>query len=385
MPVRQGSLDALGLTTSILGSMFKEIYKNRRVLVTGHTGFKGSWLCEWLLHLGAEVAGYSKYIPSDPSHFVSLGLEKKIQHHTGDVRDSVSLKAVFDEFKPEIVFHLAAQPIVSASFEDPRLTFETNLMGTVNILEAIREAPSVSVAVIITSDKCYENVEWEYGYREQDRLGGKDPYSASKACAEIAFSAYFRSFFEKMDGVRLVTARAGNVIGGGDWAKDRIVPDCVRSWVEHREVVLRHPSATRPWQHVLEPLSGYLWLGALLAATGKGINGEAFNFGPGPEVIWSVQSLVERMSGRWPKAKVKVEPDMAFAHKEASLLKLSCDKAIHRTGWQASLAFDETVSMTMDWYLEFYHDRNAHMEAFTRRQIDQYCAFAADRGRSWVK
>ena len=243
--------------------MFENIYHNRRVLVTGHTGFKGSWLSSWLLDLGATVAGFSANVPTEPSHFELLKLTDRIEHFEGDVRNKGSLQKAISKFCPEIVFHFAAQSLVRKSYEDPILTFETNSIGTLNLLECLRNQPSIKAAILITSDKCYENVEWLWGYRENDRLGGKDPYSASKACAELISKVYMESFF-KNNGPNIATARAGNVIGGGDWAPDRIVPDCFRAWSNKKPTITRNPKATRPWQHVLEPLSGYLTLGQKL-------------------------------------------------------------------------------------------------------------------------
>lgn len=276
--------------------MFGHIYEGRRVFVTGHTGFKGSWLTAWLLQMGAEVAGFSDAVPTAPSHFDVIGLGGRIRDYRGDVRDRKALIEAMREFKPEIVFHLAAQALVRASYDNPADTIEVNAMGTLNVLEAVRVTPSVEAVVSITSDKAYRNDEWVWGYRETDHLGGYDPYSASKGCAEIIAHSYFKSFFgDPVNAPYCATTRAGNVIGGGDWAADRIVPDCARAWSEGREVEIRSPHATRPWQHVLEPLSGYLWLGAKLFAAhrdavkaGKGdgchegfrLDGEAFNFGP---------------------------------------------------------------------------------------------------------
>ncbi|MCK5548834.1 MAG: CDP-glucose 4,6-dehydratase, partial [Thermoplasmata archaeon] len=241
--------------------MLSNTYKGRKVLVTGHTGFKGSWLSLWLIELGADVVGISSYLPSDPCNYDVCNLGDHLTSVEGDVRNRECLETVFREHKPEIVFHLAAQPIVMRSLEQPRLTFETNVMGTINIIESIRNSASVKAGVLITSDKCYENMEWQRGYHEEDRLGGKDPYSASKACAEVAFSAYARSFFADGNMPSIATARAGNVIGGGDWASDRIVPDCVTAISRDEKPVIRNPNATRPWQHVFEPLSGYLLMG----------------------------------------------------------------------------------------------------------------------------
>lgn len=362
--------------------MFSDVFRGRRVLISGHTGFKGSWLSQWLLDLGADVAGYSLYLPSSPNNFEVLGLEQRLRHYVGDIRDADAVLAAFDDFQPEIVFHLAAQAIVRTSYDDPKTTFDTNLGGTVNVLEAVRATPTVSTAIFITSDKCYENVEWEYGYREDDHLGGKDPYSASKACAEIAISSYARSFL-LAQGKRIASTRAGNVIGGGDWAKDRIVPDCMRAWAAGCAPVVRSPSATRPWQHVLEPLSGYLWLAAELQSGKDGLIGEAFNFGPRAEVNQPVSRLIDEMRLIWTASEWKLDPAGVGAKAEAGLLKLCCDKALHRLGWQAVLNFDETVAMTAQWYKNYY-DGAKDMSQLTSLQLAQYTRLGQERGASWA-
>ena len=361
--------------------MFSDFYKNKKVLVLGHTGFKGAWLTQWLLELGAIVAGISAYIPTQPSLYEVLNLKNKIKDYQVDIRDLDSLINCFSEFSPDIVFHLAAQSIVKTSYADPKNTFDTNLGGTVNIMEAIRQTDSVTTAIMITSDKCYENVEWEYGYRENDKLGGKDPYSASKACAEIAVHSYFESFFKETN-KRIASVRAGNVIGGGDWAAYRIVPDCMRAWSTNASVTLRAPNATRPWQHVLEPLSGYLWLAACLSEeNGIGLNGEAFNFGPDVSVNFSVLKLIKDLATYWPNAHWTVD-DKSFAVKEAGLLKLSCDKALHFLNWQATLTFIETVQFTSEWYREYY--RAINPIALTRKQIQSYTQLAEKRDQLWM-
>lgn len=361
--------------------MFSGVYKGRRVLVTGHTGFKGSWLCQWLLRLGAEVAGYSLHRPSDPCNFDVLGLEERMAHHTGDVRELAGVREVMSRFRPQFVFHLAAQAITRRSYDEPKVTFDTNLGGTVNLLEAVRESETVRAAVFITSDKCYENVEQARGYRESDRLGGKDPYSASKACAEIAISAYTRSFYLPQ-GRHIASTRAGNVIGGGDWAPDRIVPDCMRTWSAGKPALIRSPAATRPWQHVLEPLSGYLWLGARLAAGKGGVNGEAFNFGPvGDE---TVSELVGEMLKAWPGHTWVRDEAGAQGKHEAGLLKLDCAKARERLGWQPILSFSEIVRVTVEWYRGYYAGER-DMARFTDEQIGAYEELARARGATWAK
>lgn len=362
--------------------MFKGLYSGRRVLVTGHTGFKGSWLCQWLSQLGAQVAGFSISVPSQPSNFEVLKLGARVKDFRGDVRNLDELVRVFGEFQPDMVFHLAAQPLVRASYDEPTLTFDTNLGGTVNFLEAVHRTPSIKVGIVITSDKCYENVEWDYGYRETDRLGGKDPYSASKACAEIAFSTYWRSFFAAGD-KQLATVRAGNVIGGGDWAGERIVPDCIRAWTNGEAPLIRNPGATRPWQHVLEPLSGYLWLGAELVGGHSGLAGEAFNFGPKAEVNQPVSKLVEEMLKTWTAGSWSQQTQSGTEKPEAGLLKLCCDKALQRLGWQAILSFEETVRMTAEWY-QRYHAGEGDMAAFTMTQIQLYEALAKERSVRWA-
>ena len=360
---------------------FGGFFKGKKVLVTGHTGFKGAWLAEWLDLMGAEVGGLSLYVPSKPSLFEINGLASRIKHYEADIRDHESVDRIFAEFRPEILFHLAAQPIVSESYRDPRTTFQTNAIGTLNILEAIRNSADLKAAVLITSDKCYENVEWEFGYREDDRLGGKDPYSASKACAEVVFSSYFRSFFEgKPNLSKIATCRAGNVIGGGDWAKDRIVPDCFRAWSTGDGVTLRRPESTRPWQHVLEPLSGYLLLAQRLYEGKSGLNGESFNFGPPAEVNFPVGDLVARLAAVWGKGNFEVIPsNMA----EAGLLKLCCDKALHRLGWRPSLAYEDTISLTGNWYRDFYQ-KDSDPKQLTLHQIRQYISKANDTRQVWT-
>ena len=369
--------------------MFLNQYRNRRVLLTGHTGFKGFWLCTWLLELGTKVAGYSLDIPTDPSGFTALGLQSRITHITGDVRDRRAVASVVETFRPEIIFHMAAQSLVRPSYEDPVQTFETNAIGTMNVLEAVRQAPFVQSLVLITSDKCYRNDEWVFGYRETDHLGGKDPYSASKACAEIIAHAYFPSFFRT--GTRMATARAGNVIGGGDWATDRIVPDCARAWMAGAPALIRSPAATRPWQHVLEPLSGYLWLGAGLLESesrrGMPLHGESFNFGPSAEVNATVGELAEALARHWPGFSLSMDRASADGKKEAILLKLCCDKALAHLDWKAALPFADTVRFTAEWYLRLRHVAQTpdSMYAFTASQIEGYTAQAREQNAVWTQ
>jgi CDP-glucose 4,6-dehydratase len=364
--------------------MFSDIYKNKTVLVTGHTGFKGSWLTAWLLKLGAKVIGFSKDIPTHPSMFCELGLEKHIKHIIADIRDLKTLTEVIADEKPDFVFHLAAQAIVSTSYTDPVDTMTTNIVGTMNVLEALRKHTESCVAVMITSDKCYDNVEWIWGYRETDHLGGKDVYSGSKAGAEIVIKSYFHSFFQKNHPVKLAIGRAGNVIGGGDWAQDRIVVDCMRAWSEERIVEIRSPKATRPWQHVLEPLSGYLALGASVAEKPE-LHGEAFNFGPRAEQNHTVVELLHDLAQHWGFDSIdkayKVTANIPFH--EAGLLKLNCDKALFHIKWESNLFYPETILLVSDWYTAYYRKHN-DMYAFTLEQIAVYEQLAAERNRVWA-
>jgi len=334
------------------------------------------------LNLEAKVTGYSLYLPSKPSLFEELHLRDQIKDIIGDIRDYEKLETSLQEAEPEIIFHLAAQPIVTESYKNPLITFETNAMGTAKLLEAVRKCHSVQAVVLITSDKCYENVEWEFGYRENDRLGGKDPYSASKACAENIIYSYWSSFFsQKEDPLGLASARAGNVIGGGDWAKDRIIPDCIRAWAKNEAAEIRNPFATRPWQHVLEPLSGYLELGAYLFLKKSHVFGHAFNFGPNADVIETVEILVSEMAKKW-EAKKWESSNMLAINREASLLKLCCDKALFHLQWKSTLNFSETVDFTTQWYKSFYEGKSAKI--LTISQIDAYQQLANSRDRVWA-
>jgi CDP-glucose 4,6-dehydratase len=369
-----------------MGLMFEQIYAGKRVLVTGHTGFKGSWLSTWLLKLGATVAGLSDCIPTEPSMFDQTGLAANISHHLGDVRDLAVVRKVIDEFQPDFLFHLAAQAIVSTSYSDPLGTISTNVIGTANVLEALRLSNPKCVAVMITSDKCYENVEWVWGYKETDHLGGRDIYSGSKGAAEVIIHSYVESFFRSpQNQVRVATGRAGNVIGGGDWARDRIVVDCMRGWSEGRPVEIRSPSATRPWQHVLEPLSGYLTLGAALAQDAS-LHGESFNFGPRAEQNRTVLDLLTDLSKSWHFKSLddayRVTANIPFH--EAGLLKLNCDKALFHLKWEANLQYAELVDFVSDWYYQYYREA-ADMYALTQAQIGAYEERARQRGLVWTR
>ena len=365
--------------------MFNNIYNNKKVLITGHTGFKGTWLTSWLLKLGAEVYGISNEIPTDPSMFVEIGLEDRIEHIFCDVRDYDKLKELIINYEPDFVFHLAAQPIVSQSYDQPIKTISTNVIGTANLLDSMRYINHECVGVIITSDKCYENVEWEWGYKETDHLGGRDIYSASKAAAEVIFHAYSSSFFDGNKKIRLASARAGNVIGGGDWAKDRIVVDCMKYWAQGKSVEIRSPYATRPWQHVLEPLSGYLGLGSLLFENVK-LHGESFNFGPKSELNRSVLQLLNDLSMYW--GFDDLEDAFTIADKitfhEAGLLKLNCDKALFHLNWEANLFYAECVKLVSEWYHDYYK-KNRNMFEVTNNQIEYFENCARKREIKWAK
>ncbi len=324
------------------------LYAGKQVFLTGHTGFKGSWLANILLQAGAEVTGYALAPEGEGSHFELLELQRRLHHIEADIRDLDRLKASMREAQPDIVFHLAAQALVKKSYSDPVSTFSTNLLGSVHLLEAVRDTPSVRSLVYITSDKCYENVEWIWGYRENDQLGGHDPYSASKAAAEIAFSAYWRSFLMLRQNLGAATTRAGNVIGGGDWARDRIVPDCIRAIMAGQPVVLRNPSATRPWQHVLEPLSGYLLLGANLYDAPKTFSG-SWNFGPPSSQCRTVGEVAQAITSSFGRSSVIYDQGTQRQH-EAQLLQLNCDKAHQLLGWYPRWNVEATFQATAGWY-----------------------------------
>ena len=335
--------------------MFNSAYLNKRVLITGHTGFKGSWLALWFSQMGAKVTGYSLQPPTNPNHFQLLGLN--INSVIGDIRDTDKLKQAFKEQQPEIVFHLAAQAIVRLSYKDPTETLTTNVMGTVNVLEAARAIDSVRAMIVVTSDKCYENREWPCGYREIDALGGYDPYSASKGCAEIITSCWRNSFFNLKDygkthSTLLASARAGNVIGGGDWAPDRLIPDIMRAVSQSQKVTIRNPGATRPWQHVLEPLSGYLLLGQKLLE-GRKEFAEAWNFGPSEEENLSVDQIVKQVKKLWPKIDYQIQRSPDRLH-EAGLLRLDCAKARGRMQWHPIWDSKNAVEKTTEWYQAYY-------------------------------
>jgi CDP-glucose 4,6-dehydratase len=353
-------------------------YAGKRVLVTGHTGFKGGWLTVWLKQLGADVIGLS--LPardSEPGIFSSANVADEIQSVLGDIRDPATVDKVFSEYRPQIVFHLAAQALVRPSYDDPVGTYATNVMGTVNILDAVRRSPSVEAVVNVTTDKCYENREWEWGYREADALGGHDPYSSSKACSELITAAYRKSFFEAGDHqVAVASARAGNVIGGGDWARDRLIPDIIRSLKRNEPVRLRNPVSVRPWQHVLESLSGYLLLGSLLSRQAPAPDrnassaAQAWNFGPSLSDSLTVAEIADRMIELWGAGSVLAADGARQVH-EASQLTLDCSKSRIRLGWQPILQVSEALEMTVSWYRKV--DESAEVaRTLTEQQIEAY-------------
>jgi CDP-glucose 4,6-dehydratase len=376
---------------------FGDFYADRRVFVTGHTGFKGAWLTLWLLDLGAHVTGYALSPPTDPNLLAAIALDSAVQGATGeptpfagtlrdvrgDVRDREALAAALAEAAPEVVFHLAAQPLVLRSYSEPHLTYETNVMGTVNLLEAVRSLAATGhgprVVVNVTSDKCYQNRETAAAYVESDPLGGSDPYSSSKGCAELVTQAYRRSFFSGPGAPWVATARAGNVIGGGDWGVNRIVPDCARAVAAGRPLEVRNQGAMRPWQHVLESLSGYLWLAAQTPADG------AWNFGPADDALVTVREVVELFLDAWGSGEWRPAPGAAEQPHEAGLLVLDVSKADRELGWRAAWNVSQAVTAAARWYKEFYAGAEpADLLARCRADIAEYGAAAAARGAAWT-
>ena len=350
---------------------FSKIFKNKNVIVTGHTGFKGSWLSLWLTMMGANVIGLSKDIPSNPSHFKTIKLKNKIVNKKIDIRNLKSLKKIIKKYKPDYVFHLAAQALVKKSYTDPIYTWQTNAFGTLNILESLRILKKKCIVVLITSDKSYKNLEIKRGYVENDILGGKDPYSASKASAELVIQSYISSFFPlKKTKVFIGIARAGNVIGGGDWSENRLIPDCVKSWSKNKKVLIRNPKSTRPWQHVLDAISGYLYL-ALKLKKNKKLHGQAFNFGPNNIKNYDVMFLVKLMKKKWRKISWKIINKNNKKFYESNLLKLNCNKARKILKWKAVLNFSDTINMVTDWYKIYYTKPRKAYET-SCKQIREY-------------
>ena len=358
--IREGSM---GKLVEVLNS-----FRGKRVLLTGDTGFKGSWLALWLADAGADVYGYALPAECSNDHFNLLCLRDRINHVDGDLRDLEKLKEVFFQAEPEFVFHLAAQALVRRSYRDPKETFDVNIGGSVNVLECVRASSTVTSLVYVTSDKCYHNKEWLWGYRENDELGGHDPYSASKAAAELVFSAYRSSFFEQRKKIGVASVRAGNVIGGGDWSEDRIVPDCINALQRGDSIVLRRPQATRPWQHVLEPLGGYLTL-AVAQASEPGTYSGAWNFGPENRAMRSVEDLARTLVSHWGEGEIEIRISENDPH-EAGLLRLNCDKATHQLGWRPRWDYERTVAETVDWYRSVAEGKSAAV--MSSEQIRRY-------------
>lgn len=364
--------------------MFGDAYRGRRVWVSGHTGFKGAWLCEWLLSLGADVHGFSLAAEPHQRLFAQLGLEHRMRHELGDIRDARAVARSLHAARPDFVFHLAAQSLVRAAYIHPVETYATNVMGTVNVLEALRFWPHACSAVLVTTDKCYENLERGEPFKEDDPLGGSDPYSSSKGCAEIAIQSWRRSFFQASP-VRFASARAGNVIGGGDWSPDRIVPDCIRSLQAGQPVPLRNPRSVRPWEHVLEPLGAYLLLGVKLAQNDPPPPGSAiasaFNFGPELAANRTVQQLVEEVTRHWPGTWV--DQSASDALYEASQLRLATGKAEELLGWRPVWDFSEAVAQTVSWYRENLAGVEARL--LCAAQIGKYAQTAQEHGLAWAR
>lgn len=367
-------------------NLFNGVYKRKKILITGHTGFKGSWLTLWLKQLGAEIIGYSLSPPTKPNLFGILKLEKEITHIIGDIRDEKKLKTVFKTHKPDIVIHMAAQPLVKYSYLHPKKTYETNVIGTLNVLEAIRETKSVKVVINVTSDKCYDNKNWVYGYRENDPIGGYDPYSSSKGCAELLTSSYRNSFFNPQDygkthNVALASVRAGNVIGGGDWAQDRLIPDCIRSLSRNKKIYIRNPKAIRPWQYVLEPLSGYLWLGALMWNNPIKYN-EGWNFGIHDTDFFTVKEIVKKVVELWGYGRFELNRDNKLY--EMKLLKLDVSKTNFYLKWKSVYNTEIALNETIKWYKNFFSDKQ-DMINFTLNQIKIYVKKAEELNIIWTK
>ena len=351
----------------IMRTVDRTFWKDKRVFLTGHTGFKGSWLSLWLEDMGALVKGYSLEPYTKPNLFEVAKVSSGIESEFGDIRDYDKLKSSITSFSPDIILHLAAQPLVRDSYEDPLGTYETNVMGTANLLQACRELPSLKSIVIVTTDKCYENREWEWGYRENEAMGGYDPYSSSKGCAELVTSAFRRSFFQSTD-VAIASARAGNVIGGGDWSKDRLIPDVLRSYNQGDQVIIRNPKATRPWQHVIEPLSGYLFLAEELYNKGQAF-AEPFNFGPRDEDCQSVESILNTINVNWEDCPGWKLDDEANPH-EARFLKLDISKAKDKLNWTPKWNLESTIRRIVDWNTAF--NRQENMREHCINEIKSY-------------
>jgi CDP-glucose 4,6-dehydratase len=351
-------------------------FAGKRVLVTGHTGFKGGWLCLWLKELGAEVTGIALPPPGGPTLFSAVGLAQVIDHRIGDIREGADFARACEGLEPDLVIHMAAQSLVRPSYADPVDTFRTNAVGTAVVLDQVRRMPSVRGVVVVTSDKCYENNEWPWPYRETDPMGGADPYSASKGCTELVASSFRRSFFSDPKGCQIATVRAGNVIGGGDWAVDRLVPDIIRATIAGTAVAIRNPASVRPWQHVLEPLSGYLTIAALLLSDAAHDFAEAWNFGPSPDAFVDVETIARILQKTWGPGAAAI----AFGKRtddphEAGMLTLDSSKAHARLGWRPRLTTEQAIAMTANWYRAFA-DGSEDMRSLTIGQIASFAASA---------
>lgn len=363
---------------------FDDIYRGKKVLITGHSGFKGSWLSLWLNLLGAEVFGYSLSVPTSPSLFEVLELDGSLQSYFKDIRDQKALTETVSKIEPDFIFHLAAQSLVSKSYENPLQTITTNVLGTANLLETLRTSSFPCTAIIITSDKCYRNKDDNKKFSEEDPFGGRDLYSASKSSAELITHSYYHSFFKGRDSIiKIATARAGNVIGGGDWSDNRLVPDCIRSWSENKPAEIRNPEGIRPWQHVLEPLSAYLLLGSKLNEP-SGLSGQSFNFGPDGSDV-SVKRILEGLWSSWD-SESRHDPYFIPEHQkfsEDTFLKLDCQKAHEKLNWRTVMDIEETLEFTGIWYKNYYTGLN--MAEFTKKQIKEYQKRALSCGADWLK
>tara|TARA_Y100000992_G_scaffold302299_1_gene275940 strand:- start:1482 stop:2564 length:1083 start_codon:yes stop_codon:yes gene_type:complete len=351
-----------------------KVFNNKRIIVTGHTGFKGSWLTLWLTRLNANVLGISKELPSTPSHFNTIKLKNKIIDKRIDIKNYPKLNKIINDYKPDFIFHLAAQSLVSKSYQDPLDTFETNVIGTANLLQSIRNLKNKCTVILVTSDKSYKNLEIKRGYHENDLLGGKDPYSGSKASAEMLINSYLSSFFEKGN-KSIAVCRAGNVIGGGDWSEDRVIPDCIKAWLNYKKPLIRNPKSTRPWQHVLEVVSGYMLLAVKLSENKK-LHKQIFNFGPSNKRNHTVLQLINQLKINWPTINwdIKKKQHQYF---ESKLLKLNSNKIKKIIGWKSVLSFNETSKLVSDWYKNFTPNKN--MYNLSCKQIEIFSGFFEKR------
>jgi len=370
------------LTKLDIDKIFHSVYKNKTVLITGHTGFQGTWLTFWLKILGAKIIGYSIDVPTTPSMFELLKLESEIVHIIGDINDLKKFQSVINEYKPDIVFHLAAQPIVRTSYEKPIETFHTNVLGTANVLESIRNETNTKVCVVMTSDKCYENPIDGHPCKEDEKMGGNDPYSASKGAAEIIAASYRKSFFNKKDHCKIATTRVGNVIGGGDWAKDRLVPDCVRALIDGQKIIIRNPQSIRPWQHVLEPISAILWLAAKIYLESK--YSEGWNFGPNSSSNdVTVKDVVEQILEEWGSGTFE-HSDEKSSEYETKELRLDSSKASNILQWKTIFSIKEAITETINWY-KIFATNEEKLKEITEEQIQNYIERAKKKNISWSK